>query len=370
MRIGLAWRAFHERSGLPRYCVELARRLARTDELHLFARTVEASIPGTKSVTRFPFDFRSKRVEYGPNTVVNSAVLRTAKALRRLDIVNTQGAELLGFDVITAHGTWWGHFRAHAAEDSVLRAELGKSMFPVVERANYRLRRYKRVIAVSELTRRELRGTYEVPDEDIVTIPEGVDVARFRPDETRRRAWRSRMGFDGDFVLLHVTTDFVRKGLRTIIRAMPSLSRNARLIVVGREDPAPYQEEARRLGVADQITYVPYAEAIEDFYAGADVFVFPSHYEAFGLSVLEAMAAGLPTVCTRSLGVAELLTDGNDAILVNRWDNPTELAEAVNRLGPDARRTIGRAARSTAERHPWELTTRETRIVYESCLRR
>ena len=370
MRIGLAWRAFHERSGLPRYCVELARRLAKTDDLHLFARTVEASIPGTKSVSRFPFEFRSKRIEYGPNTVVNSAILRTAKGLRRLDVVNTQGAELLGLDVITAHGTWWGHFRAHAAKDPALRAELRKSMFPVVERANYRLHRYKRVIAVSELTRRELRETYGVPDEDIVTISEGVDVSRFRPDESRRRAWRSRMGFEGDFVLLHVTTDFVRKGLRTIVRAMPAFPREARLVVVGREDPTPYQEEARHLGVRERITFVPHADAIEEFYAGADAFVFPSHYEAFGLSVLEGMASGLPVVCTRSLGVAELLTDGRDAVLVDHWDDPKALADAVNRLGPEARRTMGRAARATAESHPWEETARLTRDVYEACLRR
>lgn len=367
MRIGLAFRTFHERSGLPRYCVELARRLARRDEVYLFARTVEAEVPA-RGFVRFPWSFRSKRVEYGPNTIVNSAILAMGKHHLGLDVVNTQGAELLGIDVITAHGTWWGHYRAHADANPVLAAELRKSMFPLVERANYRGRRYRRIIAVSELTRRELMGTYEVPSEDIETIPEGVDLERFRPDPVRRRAWRSRMGFDGELVLLHVSTDFVRKGLRTIVRALPSIESDGHLVVVGREDPGPYRELAGKLGASDRITFVPEVDSIEECYAGADAFVFPSHYEAFGLSVLEAMASGLPVVCTRGLGVSELLTDEKDAVLLARWDDPAELARAVNALGTEARNEFGGAARRTAERYPWDRAAERTRGVYEAVL--
>ena len=368
MRVGLAFRTFHERSGLPRYCTELARCLVRTDDVYLFARTLETDVPA-KGVVRFPWTFHSKRIEYGPNTLVNSALLRVGKSVLGLDAVNTQGAELLGMDVITAHGTWWGHHRAHAAADAAFEAELRKSMMPVVERANYRGRRYRRIIAVSELARRELHEIYNVPNEHIDVIPDGVDLRRFRPDRERRRAWRSAMGFDGELVLLHVTTDFVRKGLRTIIRALPQIEGDPRLVVVGREDPAPYREEARRLGVDGALTFVPFAEAIEDFYAGADVFAFPSHYEAFGLSLLEAMASGLPVVCTNGLGATDLMTDGKDALLLRVWNDPRELAAKVNTLGSEPRHAIGAAARRTAEAYPWERTAAETREVYEACLR-
>ena len=369
MRIGVAFRTLHERSGLPRYCVELVRRLGATDDVYLFARSVEAATPA-KGVVRYPWSFHSRRLEYGPNTLVNAALIGVARRRLRLDVVNTQGAEMLGFDVITAHGTWWGHFRAHAAADPAMAAELRKSMFPLVERANYRGRRYRRIIAVSELTRRELRGTYAVPDADIETIPEGVDLAHFRPDAAKRRAWRKQMGFDGEFVLLHVSTDFVRKGLRTILRALPRMDRNARVVVVGGENPGPFQQEARRLGVADRVTFAGFVDDVAGCYAGADAFVFPSHYEAFGLSVLEAMAAGLPVVCTRGLGVSELLTDGKDALLLDRWDDPEELAAKVAVLHGSAGPEVGRAARRTAEAYPWERTAARTRAVYEACLRR
>lgn len=354
---------------MPRYCVELARCLARTDEVAIFARTVEAEIP-TKTVIRFPWSFHSKRIEYGPNTLVNSALLRLGKRRLGLDVVNTQGAELIGIDVITAHGTWWGHYRAHAAADPAMAAELRKSVMPLVERANYRGHRYRRVIAVSELAKRELQTIYGVAPEDIDVIPLGVDTSRFRFDGARRKMWRSSMGFDGETVLLHVTTDFVRKGLRTIIRALPAIEGKARLVVVGREDPAPYTEDARKLGVDDRVSFIPYAPTIEDFYVGSDVFVFPSDYEAFGLSVLEAMASGLPVICTRGLGVTDILTDGVDALLLNRWDDPEELAAKVNSLGREPRRTLGTSAQRTAQAYSWERTAARTREVYEASLRR
>lgn len=355
-------------AGLPRYCVELARCLSRTDEVYLFARSVEAAVPAS-GIVRFPWSFHSRRVEYGPNTLVNSALVGLSKRALGLDVVNTQGPDLLGFDVITAHGTWWGLYRARAAVEPELAAELRKSVLPLVERANYRVHRYKKIIAVSDLTRQELLKAYNVRDEDIEVIPEGVDLERFRPDTVRRQAWRKRMGLDGELVLLHVTTDFAWKGLRTIVRALPWIERNPRVVVVGLGDPAPYLAEAAP-EVKNALAFVPPQDAIEDFYAGADVFVFPSRRESFGLSLLEAMASGLPVVCTRGLGATDLMTDSRDALLLDRWDDPVELAAKVNALGPSARSDMGAAARRTAEGYSWERAAARTRAVYEACLRR
>jgi len=369
VRIGIAFRTFHEQSGLPRYCVELARQLARTDDVYLFARTVDTPVPA-RGVVRFPFSFHSKRIEYGPNTLVNSALLSIGRRALNLDVVNTQGAELLGFDVITAHGTWWGHYRSHATLNPTLAKELRKSVMPIVERAAFGGRRFRRVIAVSQLTRRELREKYEVPDDRIVVIPEGVDPERFRPDSARRQSWRQRMGYGEELILLHVTTDFVRKGLRTIIQALPHVDSDTRLVVVGNEDPNPYLDQAKKLGVEHQIRFTGRAETIEDFYAGADAFVFPSHYEAFGLAVLEAMASGLTVICTRGLGVTELLADGKDCLMLDAWDDPLELAERIQNVHAGGTKRLGAEARRTAELHSWARTAASTREVYEACLRR
>jgi len=370
MRIGIAWRYFHERSGLPRYCTQLARLLAQQDDVYLFAQSVDVPID-SRGVIRFPFSFRSKRLEYGPNTLLNSAIISAAKKRLALDIVNTQDATLLGHEVITAHGTWWGHYRVHAMNDSTMARELRKSVIPIVERWNYRRRRYRRIIVPSELVQSELRGRYAVPKEDMSVVYDGVDPALFRPDVGRRASWRRAHGFREETVLLHISTDFLRKGLWTLVRSLPLLPDSVRLFVVGREDPSPYLALARELGVDGRIRFAPSANPLEDFYNGCDIYVFPTFYESFGLTLLEAMACGRPVVCTRMAGASELMREGNDAILLDRWDDPQELAAKVSYVIDSGIGTsLGRAARRTAEAYTWQRTSALTRQVFEAARRR
>lgn len=370
MRIGVAWRYFHERSGLPRYCSELVRRLGRTEDVYLFANSVEVELP-IRGVVRFPFFFHSDRVEYGPNTLLNSSIVSLGKRRLDLDIVNTQNATLLGQDVITVHGTWWRHYEIHAKSDPRMARELRKSLMPVFEKINYRGRRYRRLIAVSGLASRELQESYGVPEDDIAVVYEGADTERFREDPGRRGAWRRANGLEDMTVLLHVSTDFLRKGLWTIVRGLPYLPKTVHAVIVGRENPGPYREVARSLGVDERLHFVPYADPLEDFYNGCDIYVFPTYYESFGLTLLEAMACGKPVVCTRNAGVSELLTDGKDSLFLEHWDDPRELAGLVSRAMDEAfARGLGHKARRTAEQYTWERTIRATRQVYEAALRR
>ncbi len=368
MKIGLAWRNFHERSGLPRYCTQLARRLAQRDEVYLFARSVEVDIESKKVVT-FPFLFTSKRLEYGPNTVLNSAIIAVAKRRLGLDVVNTQDATLLGQDVITAHGTWWGHYRVHAMNNSAMARELRKSVIPLVERWNYRRRRYRRIIVPSRLVWSELRERYGVPEDDMTVVYDGVDPTLFRPDPERRLSWRRAHGFGDEIVLLHISTDFLRKGLWTLVRSLPLLPPSVCLFVIGREDPSPYLAAARQHGVQNRIRFAASADPLEDFYNGSDIYVFPTFYESFGLTLLEAMACAMPVVCTRSAGVAEILHDGRDGVLLDRWDDPRELAAKVSYMiesgiGPG----VGREACRTAQSYGWQRTAALTRQVYEAAV--
>ena len=370
MRIGIAWRHFHERSGLPRYCTQLARRLARDDDVFLFARTVEVPIE-SEGVVTFPFLFKSKRLEYGPNTILNSAIVSIARSRLGLDIVNTQDATLLGHDVITAHGTWWGHYQVHAINDSAMARELRKSVIPLVEKWNYRRRHYRRIIVPSRLVLSELQRAYQVPEDDMTVVYDGVDAASFRPDPSRRAAWRSAHNFLDEIVLLHISTDFLRKGLWTLVRSLPLLPASVVLFVVGRENPSPYLALARELGVDRRIRFASSANPLEDFYNGCDLYVFPTFYESFGLTLLEAMACARPVVCTRTAGASELMRDGHDAILLDRWDDPVELAAKISYAIDSAVGTsLGRAARQTAEAYTWERTCALTRDVFEAAMRR
>ena len=71
-----------------------------------------------------------------------------------------------------------------------------------------------------------------------------------------------------------------------------------------------YQTLIREAGAADRIHLTPAASQVERYYAAADLFLFPTFYDAFGLVVTEALASGLPVVCSREAGAAELIEDG------------------------------------------------------------
>ena len=106
------------------------------------------------------------------------------------------------------------------------------------------------------------------------------------------------------------------------------------------------------------------------YYAAGDVYLLPSLYEPFGLSILEAMASGLPVLVSRDSGAAELISDGVDGLLIQEPRDVTELSAKLGALLKDAhlRTRLGRQARRTALQYPWDRVARETEEVYERVL--
>ena len=101
----------------------------------------------------------------------------------------------------------------------------------------------------------------------------------------------------------------------------------------------------------------------------ADIFVFPTKYEAFGIPTLEAMAAGLP-VLNSKIGAGELITNGIDGI---HLDNPNDIKEIADKLemlinDEKLRRFIGNNARKTAMKYSWDKTAKMTMDVYKEII--
>jgi rhamnosyl/mannosyltransferase len=206
-------------------------------------------------------------------------------------------------------------------------------------------------------------SSYLQPHRDkLHLIPYGIPLARFRNPPTTEDLSRlySRYGdilhgsrSQGEFLLLFVGRLRYYKGLDNLIRALPGMP--ARLIVVG---IGPMEEEWKALavetGAGDKITWlgeVPDAD-LPALYHVADLFTLPASHpsEAFGLVQVEAMAAGLPVVCTElGTGTSYVNRDGVTGLVVPPGD-PAALRDAVNHLiaDPDLRRAMGAAARARA----------------------
>jgi glycosyltransferase involved in cell wall biosynthesis len=132
------------------------------------------------------------------------------------------------------------------------------------------------------------------------------------------------------------------------------------------------QHQVRALGIESRVRFLGVRSDIPDLLRAADVFVFPSRWEGNPLSVMEAMAAGLPVVATAVGGVPELVEDGASGILVPNEDLHG-LVAAMQRMAqnPDLREQMGRAARCRAvERFDIQQTVRAYEALYEEILQR
>lgn len=145
-----------------------------------------------------------------------------------------------------------------------------------------------------------------------------------------------------------------QKAMHVLLDAAPALLRanpDTRVLIVG-DGPLrrALEEQARRLGIAEAVTFTGYEEDVASAYAAMDVFVLPSRDEGFGLVFLEAMAMGVPVVGTRVIGSEDAVDDGVTGLLVP-YNDPSALALAVRRLVEEPglaarlRRTAGERVR-------------------------
>jgi glycosyltransferase involved in cell wall biosynthesis len=212
-------------------------------------------------------------------------------------------------------------------------------------------------VAMSRLIRDEMRHA-SVPDARIRLLPHGVDTRRFQPaSPPEKQALRERLALGGSPVAVYVGRLLRGKGLETLIEALagPEVPAELELVLVGSGEgqaldaTADLRALAERLGLRARVRFAGRSDRVEDYLRAADLFVFPSLFEALGIALVEAAACGLPAVASRTGGIVDVVEDGRSGLLVPPGDAPA-LGAALARLARDegARAAMGRAARATA----------------------
>jgi glycosyltransferase involved in cell wall biosynthesis len=224
----------------------------------------------------------------------------------------------------------------------------------------------RRIVAVSDFTRRELAAFLPGCEGRVSVIPHGADRA---PDAGGRTAARAALGVRGP-LLLSVGTILNRRRLPELLRAFAHLLRRRpelTLEVVGENRTQPRLDVARRvaeLGLAGRVRvsgYLPEGELARR-YAAADLAVYLSEYEGFGIPVLEAMAHGIPVVTSERPATGELFAGA--ARLVDPSDAGA-IAQALDALlsDPEERDRLAARGRALAARHSWAAAATRTRRV-------
>lgn len=355
-------------SGAARMIIEHARRHSRGDwEVHVFAEKIDrkALIDAgaiAHQVPAWPWGSWMKR----------RAFAAAAEAMtKKFDLVHGHG-DLLDQDVLSLHNcVHAAHERLHGvplpASDAVGR----------MHALQLEGRRFRALVANSKLMKDDVTRRFGVPAESVSVIYPGYDACRFNTGgrEDFSAPMRAELGVKPDELLYGLITsgDFEKRGLKPFLRAFSAVARKhprARALVVGKEArPGPYRALARELGIMDRVIFRDPIPEVWRFYHALDVYVHPAKWEEFGMSVLEALACGLPVITGASVGAAELLKGEQCEYVLADPSGPALENKMLALANHSLRDQVGALGPAAAMPCAWDRSAAALLGLYESLIR-
>jgi glycosyltransferase involved in cell wall biosynthesis len=227
-------------------------------------------------------------------------------------------------------------------------------------------------VAVADKVRATIQQLYGYPDPPL--IPNGIPTDEYAPNPDTRAQWRQAHGIEPRAtVLTHIGRFAVQKNHALLVEAFAQVRSDAPLyllLVGGGELENAVREQVAALGLQERVRFLGVRADVADILRASDVFVLSSRVEGNPMSVMEAMAAGLPVVSTAVGGVPELVREGVTGLLVPSEDAGA-LAQAMQALvdDPVRRQAMGAAARQHAVAHfDIRHTVRGYEQLYETLL--
>jgi UDP-glucose:(heptosyl)LPS alpha-1,3-glucosyltransferase len=348
------------RGGAERYTVDLAEGLRRRGhQVSLLASSLTPDLQSPQNV-QLPAAGASRDGRYlrfldrldRHLATTQYQIVHAMLPVRRCDIYHPHAG-------IAAAAVAHGHLKYEGAFQQVVsrvatRLNRRRQRFAEVERTLLTGDKPPMVLCLSNYVRRSLAEHYTLPDSRLATLFNAIDLARFDPAARpeARAAERQRLGIDPHkIVALLLANDFERKGLREAIRATAKV-RDARLtlLVAGKQNPKPYRALATKEGV-EQIVFAGSTTDPAALYQAADFFLLPTRHDPCSLVVLEALAMGLPVISTVHNGACEIMTDGQEGLVLADPADIITLADAIRTmLDPDRRARMSAACKALRPR--------------------
>jgi glycosyltransferase involved in cell wall biosynthesis/GT2 family glycosyltransferase len=370
-RLVLIAHEIHPHGGMERAYTELVRQLHDVLDIIVIASVLDDTL-------RAMVEWHPIRVPRRP-IPVKSAIFfaRAGLALRRVlkpgDVVQALGAIVPNrVDVVTmqfCHAAFQAQCGRAAPRDAPLTRRVNiaidRRLALLAERWCYRPGRVRTFFAASDGVGTEAKHNY--PGIPAITVANGVDTEHFRPDPATREQVRQRESAGTATVCLFVGGDWHRKGLGVAIEAVArarAAGADVILWVVGTGDTPHFQALAQDLNAVDSVRFMGSWPDPAEFYQAADLFLFPTRYEAFSLAMLEAASSGLPLLVPAVNGAEELVGADEGGFLLE----PTAKAfgTAIVQLAADAalRERLIEGARRRASQYTWPRVTAQALDIY------
>jgi glycosyltransferase involved in cell wall biosynthesis len=214
-------------------------------------------------------------------------------------------------------------------------------------------------LAISRVIAKNLTDTTPLDEGKIELLHNGVDTHRFDPEKTDMHKVRLEFGIGDNEIVTGMLARFSwGKGHEEFLFAAKELLKNnsnLKFMIVGEpsrgedEYAAKIRQTADDYGISDKVIFTGFRSDTPEVLGAMDIFAFPSHSEAFGIALAEAMSMGKPSVCSDSDGVLDLAINGGTGYLFRKQDG-ADLAEKLGLLISSAgkREAFGKAARLRA----------------------
>ena len=372
--------------GIARVVLDLSKRLIKDGhEVTVVTYRDNADVPeyeNDKGVNVYRVD----NYMIHPNNFIDWIMQLNFNMLSKAtEIINKEG----GFDVIHAHD-WLVTYAAKSLKNAydipivatIHATEAGRNSGIHDETQRYIndtewLLTYEatEVIVNSNYMKNEIQRLFGLPFDKINVIPNGINLSNFTGIE-RDYDFRRQYAMDNEKIILYVGRLVYEKGVQHLIAAMPKILSNyndAKLIIAGRGGMMDeLRAEASNLGLNDKIYFTGYlnSKQVQKMYKCADVAVFPSTYEPFGIVALEAMLAGVPTVVSDVGGLDEIVTHGVDG-MKSYAGNANSIADSVTALLYDhqlATNVSKKAKQKVKDQFNWEKIAQDTHFTYEKAI--
>ncbi|MFA6981225.1 MAG: glycosyltransferase family 4 protein [Ignavibacteriaceae bacterium] len=241
---------------------------------------------------------------------------------------------------------------------------------------------YNRVtyaLAISEVIKRNLMDTCPLTEDKILLLHNAVDTKKFDPQNIDKRKVRNEFKFTDDEIVIGMLARFSPgKGHEEILLAAEKLSKkfsNLKFFIVGEASRGEevYANQIKKLAddyKLKNIVFAGFRSDTPEVLTALDIFCFPSHSEAFGIALVEAMAMGISSVCSNSDGVLDIAIDGETSFLFEK-KNGNDLAEKLEQLilSKEKREQFGKSSRERAVKFfDLDYLTEKVISIYEQAL--
>lgn len=231
-----------------------------------------------------------------------------------------------------------------------------------------------RVIVCSEFMKSEVQRSFNVPADKVDVVFNGVDAQKFEFEwpENERAAWRAKLALPNEKIVMYVGRFVREKGIQVLLNAASSVlshNQNTKFVIVGGGNREKFEKFVHWYGLSDKVLFTGFManRSLHQLYRCADVAVFPSLYEPFGIVALEAMAAGVPVVSSDAGGLREVVLHDETGTL-SYANDPGSLSWAIRRVLEDparAKKLQEAATKRLRTDFHWANLASQTIKVYE-----